>query len=41
MIIGQSSRERDISVNVTKGKNMTNVRSATKTKQQQLRNQHI
>ena len=30
MIIGQSSRERDISVNVTKGKNMTNVRSATK-----------
>ncbi|AUJ32320.1 MAG: translational GTPase TypA [Liquorilactobacillus nagelii] len=30
MIVGQSSRERDISVNVTKGKNMTNVRSSNK-----------
>ncbi len=30
MIIGESSRERDISVNVTKGKNMTNVRSSNK-----------
>lgn len=30
MVVGQSSRERDISVNVTKGKNMTNVRSSNK-----------
>lgn len=30
MIVGQSSRERDISVNITKGKNMTNVRSSNK-----------
>ncbi|KRL04643.1 translational GTPase TypA [Liquorilactobacillus oeni] len=30
MIVGESSRERDISVNVTKGKNMTNVRSSNK-----------
>ncbi|MDN2452469.1 translational GTPase TypA [Lactobacillus sp. UCMA15818] len=30
MIVGASSRERDISVNVTKGKNMTNVRSSNK-----------
>ncbi|KRL99945.1 translational GTPase TypA [Liquorilactobacillus satsumensis] len=30
MIVGSSSRERDISVNVTKGKNMTNVRSSNK-----------
>ncbi|KRM89178.1 translational GTPase TypA [Liquorilactobacillus vini] len=30
MIVGESSRERDISVNVTKGKNLTNVRSSNK-----------
>ncbi|KRL57063.1 MAG: translational GTPase TypA [Furfurilactobacillus sp.] len=30
MIVGQNSRENDISVNVTKGKNMTNVRSSNK-----------
>lgn len=30
MIIGESSRERDISVNVTKGKNLTNVRQSSK-----------
>ena len=30
MIVGENSRENDISVNVTKAKNMTNVRSATK-----------
>ena len=30
MIVGQSSRERDISVNITKGKNLTNVRAAAK-----------
>ena len=30
MIVGKSSRERDISVNVTKGKNLTNVRAAAK-----------
>ncbi|WP_311407106.1 translational GTPase TypA [Liquorilactobacillus uvarum] len=30
MVVGESSRERDISVNVTKGKNMTNVRSSNK-----------
>ena len=28
MIVGQSSRERDIAVNVTKGKNLTNTRAA-------------
>ena len=30
MIVGQSSRERDIAVNVTKGKNLTNTRAAGK-----------
>ena len=30
MIVGESSRERDISVNVIKGKNLTNVRSSNK-----------
>lgn len=30
MIIGESSRERDISVNITKGKNLTNVRQSSK-----------
>lgn len=30
MIVGESSRERDISVNITKGKNLTNVRAAAK-----------
>lgn len=30
MIVGESSRERDISVNVIKGKNLTNVRSSSK-----------
>ena len=30
MIIGESSRERDISVNLTKGKNLTNVRQSSK-----------
>jgi len=30
MIVGQNSRENDISVNITKGKNMTNVRSSNK-----------
>lgn len=30
MVVGQSSRERDISVNITKGKAMSNVRSANK-----------
>ncbi|MHC5523097.1 translational GTPase TypA [Ligilactobacillus saerimneri] len=30
MIVGQSSRERDISVNIIKGKNLTNVRAAAK-----------
>ena len=28
--MGESSRERDISVNITKGKNLTNVRAAAK-----------
>ena len=30
MIVGQSSRERDIAVNVTKGKNLTNTRASGK-----------
>ena len=30
MIVGENSRENDISVNITKGKNMTNVRSSNK-----------
>jgi GTP-binding protein len=30
MIVGESSRERDIAVNVTKGKNLTNTRAAGK-----------
>lgn len=30
MIVGESARERDISVNVTKGKNLTNVRQSSK-----------
>ncbi|MDO4912168.1 MAG: translational GTPase TypA [Lactobacillus sp.] len=30
MIVGQSSRDRDIAVNVTKGKNLTNTRAAGK-----------
>lgn len=28
MIVGQNSRENDITVNITKGKNLTNVRAA-------------
>lgn len=28
MIVGENSRENDISVNITKGKNLTNVRAA-------------
>ena len=30
MIIGENSRENDLTVNITKAKQMTNVRSATK-----------
>ena len=30
MIVGQSSREQDIAVNVTKGKNLTNTRASGK-----------
>lgn len=30
MVVGQSSREQDIAVNVTKGKNLTNTRAAGK-----------
>ncbi|KMO45115.1 hypothetical protein PY97_13570, partial [Lacticaseibacillus rhamnosus] len=30
MIVGQNSRENDIAVNVTKGKNLTNTRAAGK-----------
>ena len=37
MIIGENSRENDLTVNITTAKQMTNVRSARKTKQRLLR----
>ncbi len=37
MIVGENNRDNDLTVNITKAKQMTNVRSATKTKHQSLK----
>lgn len=38
MIVGENSRDKDLGVNITKAKQMTNVRSATKDQTSVIKN---
>lgn len=41
MIVGENNRDNDLTVNITKAKQMTNVRSATKDQTSVIKNRKI